>query len=216
MISSPWLKPGDSRDEPGGGTIASKRSLTPDVRSDLQAIRDKLNVYEVLTQACGKKGGVPALILENAVPEVEQLTNDLLEKMADGRFALRIDTQVIGKSTHEAQEAFQITVLDSGVEGPYETYSGAERFMIDLSLRVAISKFLAHRAGAEIRLLVLDEGLGACDQDNRQAVMDAIRTVSEDFAITLVITHIAELQDEFSQRIDIARDAGGSNVKVVA
>lgn len=35
--------------------------------------------------------------------------------------------------------------------------------MVDLALRVALSKFLAHRAGAEIKLFVLDEGLGACD-----------------------------------------------------
>jgi exonuclease SbcC len=186
-----------------------------EVRRQLLSVKDNLAVYDILNQACGKKGGVPALILENAVPEVERLANDLLEKMADGRFALRIDTQVVGKSTHETQEAFRITVLDSGVEGPYETYSGAERFMIDLSLRVAISKFLAHRAGAEIRLLVLGEGLGACDPDNRQAVMDAIRTVSKDFAITLVITHIGELQDEFSQRIDVERGTGGSRVNVV-
>jgi DNA repair exonuclease SbcCD ATPase subunit len=187
-----------------------------EVRVNLQTVKENLIVYNLLNQAAGKKGGVPAIILENAVPEVERLANDLLQQMADGRFALRIDTQVMAKSTHEVQEAFRITVLDSGVEGPYETYSGAERFMIDLSLRVAISKFLAHRAGAEIRLLVLDEGLGVCDQENRQAVMDAIRTVSEDFAITLVITHIGELQDEFSQRVEITRDAEGSKVKVIA
>jgi exonuclease SbcC len=186
------------------------------VQTKLHFIEEGQEVYNVLNQACGKKG-VPALILENAIPEIERLSNDLLEKMAGGRFAIRIDTQVIGKSTHEAQEAFRVTVLDGGADGPYETFSGAERFMIDISLRVAISKFLAHRAGAEIRLLVLDEGLGACDQDNRQAIMDAIRTVSEDFAITLVITHIAELQDEFSQRIDVTRDAdNGSMVKVMA
>ncbi len=186
------------------------------VREKLQVARDDLAVQDVLSQACNKKGGVPALILENAVPEVERLANNLLDEMTGGRFAVRIDTQVIGKSTHEAQEAFQITVLDCGVDGPYETYSGAERFMIDLSLRVAISKFLAHRAGAEIRLLVLDEGLGACDDDNQQAVMDAIRKVSEEFAITLVITHIEKLQDEFTQRIDVTKDADGSKVKVVA
>jgi exonuclease SbcC len=186
------------------------------VQTKLHFIEEGQEVYNVLNQACGRKG-VPALMLENAIPEIERLSNDLLEKMAGGRFAIRIDTQVTTKSTHEVQEAFRVTVLDGGVDGPYESFSGAERFMIDISLRVAISKFLAHRAGAEIRLLVLDEGLGVCDQDNRQAVMDAIRTVSKDFAITLVITHIAELQDEFSQRIVVTRDAeNGSMVEVLA
>lgn len=179
-----------------------------------QALKEELAVYEVLDQACGKKGGVPALVVENAVPEIERLANDILSRMAGGRLAVRLDTQAEGKTTGTMQEVLRITVLDGGIERPYQTYSGAERFMVDLALRVALSKFLAHRAGAEIKLFVLDEGLGACDQANRQAVMQAIQTVAQEFGKVLVITHIAELQDALPQRIEVTKGPDGSKVRI--
>ncbi|MGE5585783.1 MAG: AAA family ATPase [Bacillota bacterium] len=181
--------------------------------TNIKEAREELSVYELLDQACGKKAGVPALIVENAVPEIERLANDMLGKMADGRLAVRLDTQTETKSGTMA-EVLRITVLDGGAERPYQTYSGAERFMVDLALRVALSKFLAHRAGAEIRLFVLDEGLGACDQSNRQAVMNAIQTVAQEFGKVLVITHIAELQDVLPQRIEVTKGPEGSKVRV--
>lgn len=180
-----------------------------------KALTEELAIYELLDQACGRKG-VPALIIENAVPEIERLANDMLSRMAGGRLAVQLDTQIEGKTTGTVQEVLRVTVLEEGAERPYQTYSGAERFMVDLALRVALSKFLAHRAGAEIRLFVLDEGLGACDQTNRQAVMDAIGAVAQEFAKVLVITHIAELQDSFPQQIVVTKGDGGSKTRLIA
>jgi exonuclease SbcC len=196
--------------------VAKAEAELATLETQTKAQRDELTVYELLDQACGKKAGVPALIVENAVPEIERLANDMLCRMAGGRLAVRLDTQAEGKSTGTLQEVLRITVLDGGTERPYQTYSGAERFMVDLALRVALSKFLSHRAGAEIRLFVLDEGLGACDQTNRQAVMEAIQAVAREFGKALVITHIPELQDALPQRIEVTKGPDGSRVKVVA
>lgn len=194
--------------------IAKTEEELKELEEQLKQKRERLTVYETLDKACGKKAGVPALIVENAVPEIERLCNDMLSRMAGGRLAVRLDTQVEGKTTGTMQEVLRITVLDGGTERPYQTYSGAERFMVDLALRVALSKFLAHRAGAEIKLFVLDEGLGSCDATNRQAVMDAIQAVSQEFGKVIVITHIAELQDALPQRIEVTKGPEGSKVEV--
>lgn len=194
--------------------IAKAEEELKELEEQLKQRREQLSVYETLDRACGKKAGVPALIVENAVPEIERLANDMLSRMAGGRLAVRLDTQVEGKTTGTMQEVLRITVLDGGTERPYQTYSGAERFMVDLALRVALSKFLAHRAGAEIKLFVLDEGLGSCDATNRQAVMDAIQAVSQEFGKVIVITHIAELQDALPQRIEVTKGPEGSKVEV--
>jgi exonuclease SbcC len=195
--------------------IAKAEEELKELEEQLKQKREQLTVYETLDRACGKKAGVPALIVENAVPEIERLCNDMLSRMAGGRLAVRLDTQMEGKTTGTMQEVLRITVLDGGTERPYQTYSGAERFMVDLALRVALSKFLAHRAGAEIKLFVLDEGLGSCDATNRQAVMDAIQAVSQEFGKVIVITHIVELQDALPQRIEVVKGPEGSKVSVV-
>ena len=205
------------------GRIEAVLEQIEQAKVDLQALSDKtrslrddLAVYEILEQACGKKAGVPALIVENAVPEIERLANDMLGKMAGGRLSIRLDTQAEGKTTGAMQEVLRITVLDGGVERPYQTYSGAERFMVDLALRVALSKFLAHRAGAEIRLFVLDEGLGCADAANRTAILNAIMAVSQEFSKVLVVTHLDELKDAFPQRVEVEKTAEGSKVRVIA
>lgn len=183
------------------------------VEAELARAREDLTVYEILDQACGKRAGVPALIVENAVPEIERLANDMLGKMAGGRLAVRLDTQAETKSGTMA-EVLRITVLDAGVERPYQTYSGAERFMVDLALRVALSKFLAHRAGAEIKLFVLDEGIACADAANRQAILNAIQAVAQEFGKVLLISHIAEVQDALPQRLIVTKGPDGSKVKV--
>lgn len=176
----------------------------------------KARLYDILDQASGKKSGVPALRIEAAVPQIEQLANDMLSRMAGGRLSLRLDTQVEGKSTGTMQEVLRITVLAGSQERKYSTFSGAERFMVDLSLRAALTKFLAHRSGAQIGIFALDEGLGALDEDNQPAVMEAIRIVAQDFEKTLVITHIPALQDAMPQRIEVTRGIDGSHIKVAA
>lgn len=186
------------------------------IRADVRVAQAETQVYDILVDACSKKGGVPALIVENAVPEIERLVNQLLARMAGGRLQVRLATQEETKTTGTMSEVLRIVVYDQGVEGPYQTYSGAERFMVDLALRIALSKFLAHRAGAEIQLLVLDEGLGALDGTNRHQVVEAIQEAGRDFGRVLVITHIGELQDAFPQRIEVCRNETGSQVTVLA
>lgn len=196
-------------------SLADSEARLADIREQKIRLQEDEYIHELFVEACGKRAGVPSLIVENAVPEIERLTNTLLSRMGGGRFMVRLDTQAETKTTGTMQEVLRIIVLDGGHERPYSTYSGAEKFMVDLSLRVALSKFLAHRAGAEIKFFVLDEGMGACDAANRASVLDAIFTVAEEFEKTLVITHIQEIQDAFPQRIEVEKTADGSKVAVI-
>lgn len=177
--------------------------------------RQELQALDLLAQAFGPKG-IPAAIQKNVVPEIEILANKMLERLARGRFQVELKTEREGRSTGTEQEILKVVVYDRGVERGYLTYSGAERFMIDIALRCAISHFLANRAGAEVRLFVLDEGLGCCDPSNRDAVVGALLEISKDFGLVLVITHLDELKDAFPQQIKVSPGAEGSTVEVVA
>lgn len=178
------------------------------------ALADQGLTLDLLEQACSQRGGVPALIVENAVPEIERLANDVLGRVSAGRLSVRLDTQVEGKSTGTMQEVLRITVLDGGAERPYRNYSGAERFLVDISLRVALSKFLSHRAGAEIQTLIIDEGFGALDAAGRQRIVEALDAIRSEFALVLVITHLDELKDALPSRLHVTKTAQGSEVRV--
>lgn len=194
--------------------VEKNRTSCEEWKKQIIELKEEANIAIILQQACGKKGGVPALIIENAVPELENTANQILEKMLDGRLQIKMETQVETKTTKNMQEVFRITVLDDGFERPYSTYSGAEKFIIALSIRIAMSKFLAHRAGASVQLFVLDEGVSCADDENRFEIIEALKKIGSEFAKILFITHIEELKDAFDQKIIVTKDSRGSHIKV--
>ena len=62
---------------------------------------------------------------------------------------------------------------------------------------------------------MVDEGFGSQDPQGRQRLVEAINAVRDQFACILVITHIEELRDAFSTRIEVRKGLNGSTIKVV-
>jgi len=166
--------------------------------------------YEELVKAFGRNG-IQALIIENALPEIEAEANALLARMSDGQLAVRLKTQRELRTGAQA-ETLEIEISDGMGGRKYELYSGGEAFRVNFAIRIALSKLLARRAGARLETLVIDEGFGSQDQDGRQRLVEAIHTIQEDFAKILVITHIDELKDLFPTRIEVTKGASGSRV----
>ena len=186
-------------------TLADQRRERMQDRTQLA---NDLGMYQDLREAFGKRG-VPAMIIETAVPELERSANELLSKMTDGRMHVRIETQKEIK-TGEIREALDIIISDELGSRPYELYSGGESFRINFAIRIALSKLLARRAGAQLRSLFIDEGFGTQDARGREQLVAAINSIQNDFDLILVITHIEALKEAFSARIEVEKTAGGS------
>ncbi|MHB8191858.1 MAG: AAA family ATPase [Bellilinea sp.] len=163
------------------------------------------------------KDGVPALLIEQALPEIEIQANDLLERLSNETMSLKFETQAdykSGKRT-DKKETLEIKISDSSGEyREYEMYSGGEAFRVNFAIRLALSRVLAHRAGARLQTLVIDEGFGSQDADGRQRLIEAINQVRRDFEKILVITHLEELKDAFPARIEVEKGTNGSSVRV--
>lgn len=158
---------------------------------------------------------IPVLIMENALPDVEDLGNELLGRLTGGRISIRFETQKEAKTTGKVSDTLDIIVSDELGERPYEGWSGAERFDVDLSIRLAISKFLAKRAGARIETLIIDEGASCLDAQGREHFIQAINEIAKEFKLVLCITHIDELKERFPQQLVVSKTPEGSRVEVV-
>jgi exonuclease SbcC len=132
-----------------------------------------------------------AMIIESAIPEVETEANRLLSRMTEGRMSLRLETQR-EKVTGGVAETLDIVISDELGARPYEMYSGGESFRANLALRIAISKLLARRAGAQLQTLVIDEGFGSQDAQGRSLVIEAINSIQHDFERIIVVTRRTE------------------------
>jgi exonuclease SbcC len=170
------------------------------------------SIYEDLRAAFGKNG-VPAMIIEAAIPELEEAANRLLARMTDGRMHVRLDTQR-DLRTGGVTETLDILISDELGTRSYESYSGGEAFRVNFAIRVALSQLLARRAGAQLRTLFIDEGFGTQDEMGRQRLVEAINAIQDHFDLVLVITHIDELRDAFPVQIGITKTPDGSRVSV--
>jgi len=190
----------------------SLRKEVSEKRKSLEAAKKDKAAYTELVAAFGKKG-VQALIIENAVPEIQEEANRLLARMTDNAMQLSIET-VRDKKTGGTAETLDIKVSDDMGTRSYELYSGGEAFRVNFALRIALSKLLARRAGARLQTLIIDEGFGTQDGKGREKLVEAINSIRDDFEKILVITHIDELKDAFPTRIEITKDSSGSQIAV--
>ena len=181
--------------------------------AELQPLAKELVRWQTLYKSFGRDG-IPALIIENAVPELERIANEILGQMSKGEHSLRFETQRELKSKVGISETLDIIVSDWAGERVYETFSGGEQLRIDFAIRFALAELLARRAGAKIEWLTVDEGLGSQDAEHRGLVLEAIKAVADRFKKTLVITHIEEAQAVFEQKILFEGKDGGVSVTV--
>ena len=93
-------------------------------------------------------------------------------------------------------------------------YSGGESFRVNFAIRIALSEVLAQRAGGRLQTLVIDEGFGTQDDVGRQRLVEAINMIADDFKKILVITHVEELKDAFSTRIQVEKTPRGSQITI--
>jgi exonuclease SbcC len=182
-------------------------------RSELEGARCGLSIAEELREAFGKRG-VPTMIIETVVPEVELEANRLLSEMSGGSMRLRMETQRETK-TGDARDTLELKISDELGTRAYEMYSGGEAFRINFAVRIALSKLLARRAGAQLRALFIDEGFGTQDAAGRERLVAAIQSIQNDFDRILVITHLDELRDAFPARIEVTKTPSGSTVRVL-
>jgi exonuclease SbcC len=175
-------------------------------KNKLSDLQNKQRLLEHLREAFSKHG-IPSLIIESVIPDLEARANDLLSRLTGG-MKLRLETTRETQSG-DTTDTLQILIEDEiGSVRPYESYSGGEGFRANFALRVALSQLLARRSGAPLRTLVVDEGFGTQDANGLRAVKQAISEVASDFELVMVITHLEELKESFPQRVEVEKTPG--------
>jgi exonuclease SbcC len=196
--------------------LADLRNRQKGLHSRREELAQRVSQFKQLERAFSKDG-VPALLIEQALPQIESRANEILDRLSDGAMSVRFITQASykDKKREDLRETLDIQISDSAGARDYEMFSGGEAFRVNFAVRLALSEVLAQRAGARLQTLVIDEGFGSQDSQGRQRLIEAINLVRPDFAKILVITHIDELKDAFPNRIEVEKTPRGSRVRVV-
>jgi exonuclease SbcC len=191
-----------------------QRRQREELKKERQAVTQRISQLKILERAFGRNG-VQALLIEQALPAIEDSANEILDRLTAGQMRVSFSTQRKLKSRDAMAETLDIQIADTIGERPYEMYSGGEAFRANFAIRIALSQLLAQRAGARLRTLVIDEGFGSQDPEGRRRLIEAINSIRGDFAKILVITHIDELKEAFPIQIQVYKDPNGSHLTVI-
>ncbi|MCK6538879.1 MAG: SMC family ATPase [Anaerolineales bacterium] len=196
--------------------LKTQRARKADFEKEREELQKQIARHKTLERAFGRDG-VPALLIEQALPQIETKANEILDRLSDGQMSIRFVTQTEykDKKRDDLKETLDIQISDTAGIRNYEMYSGGEAFRVNFAIRLALSEILAQRKGARLRTLVIDEGFGSQDTQGRQRLIEAINLVRGDFARIIVITHLDELKDAFPTRIEVEKGERGSTVRVI-
>jgi len=196
--------------------LENQKSRKIELEGQRQEISNRVKQYKQLEAAFGKDG-VPALLIEQALPNIEAKANQILERLSGGAMSIRFLTQKSYKDSNreDLKETLDIQIRDQSGFRDYEMYSGGEAFRINFAIRLALSHVLAQRAGARLQTLVVDEGFGSQDSVGRQRLIEAINLIRDDFEKILVITHVEQIKEAFSTQLFVEKTPLGSQVTLV-
>jgi len=179
---------------------------------ELKKLKEEATNLKMLEGAFGKDG-IQAMIIENAIPEIENEANLILDRMTDGQMKVELETQK-AKKTGGSKESLEIKITDKLGPRAYELFSGGEAFRINFAIRIALSKLLSRRANAKLQFLVIDEGFGTQDRAGRENLIEAINSIRKDFDKILVVSHLPEVKEVFPVRIEVTKDEIGSHLEL--
>lgn len=151
--------------------------------------------------------GLPAHLIDEALPALEAAANAMLDRFSAGRMSLAVRTRGRNKSG-DLIETLDVVIRVGDYERPYERLSGGERVRVDLSLAVGIAEMTKSRTGANLNWVVLDELCGPLDEEGRRVFADAVREIAQNVDLVQVISHLPDVQSMFEQRVE-ADGVGG-------
>lgn len=195
------------------GKLTLLESELSQYTKEQQELLRTIDDYTIIAHATSKDG-IQALLIEEAIPEVEYEANALLSKLTNNQAQISIES-LRDLKKGGTKETLDIKISDASGIRPYELFSGGEAFRIDFALRIAISKLLARRAGTALQTLIIDEGFGSQDDEGLNNIMDAIHKIQDDFAKVIIVSHLDILKDQFPVHFIVQKTGLGSSVSVI-
>lgn len=154
------------------------------------------------------RSGIPMLVMENVVSEIERGTVEILEAM-ESQFRVKFKTE-----TGTGRDTIQIEVeTPDGVRG-LKSFSGGQVTEINLAVRLALSEVLSRRAEVSFDSVFLDEVMGALDAPARQCFLRVVNLVRRSFSQVFVISHHEEIKNVLESAVVVTWTPEGSVVEV--
>lgn len=191
--------------------------------SDWRPVREE---FEVVSRVTALVDGTSAdnelrmrlsgFVLGYRLSQVVAAANERLAGMSDRRYSLEHTAQ---RGAGETRGGLSLLVRDdwSGEARDSATLSGGETFVVSLALALGLADVISEEAGgADLDTLFVDEGFGSLDADVLDDVMDTLDSLRDGGRVVGVVSHVAEMRDRITTRLQVSKHRTGSTLAVLA
>jgi DNA repair exonuclease SbcCD ATPase subunit len=145
--------------------------------SKLKKTNDVYANLEVLKKAFSTNGLV-AYKIENLVKDLEDLVNEYLAELSDGRFGLEFAV---------TNDKLNVIISDEGRDIDILALSSGELARVNTSTLLAIRKLMSTLSKSKINVLFLDEVIGVLDDEGREKLIEVL--LKEHDLNTFLVSH---------------------------
>ncbi len=176
-------------------------------KEDLRKAEDELEEHRTSRYHREKLGTLFADFRKDLIarirPRLAELSSRLFADMTGGKYSLV-----------ELDSKYNLRVMDGGEFFGVERFSGGEKDLANLCLRLAISQALTESAGLDRSFVILDEVFGSQDDERKDLIISALSGLKSQFPQILLITHVDDIKDRVEDLIEVrTTGAGYSEVK---
>jgi DNA repair exonuclease SbcCD ATPase subunit len=178
--------------------LKSKKETLIGRIKEAEDLQQSYEAYQAYLSAVGRDG-ISYQLISRVLPLVENKTNDILSQIVDFKIKLEVD----GRNIEGVLE------YDDSRVWSLEGASNAEKFLSGLAIRVAL---MSISSLPRSNFLIIDEGLGTLDADNKSQFHMLLNFLKEEFDFMVVISHLDIVRDIVENLIEIERDDGYSKI----
>ena len=175
----------------------NKKNLEDEVKN-LVEVEQKIHDYELYLSLVSRDG-IPQLIINDALPIIENEVNAVLDHMMAG-FQLGITSE---------EKNINLYIRYDDQEWPLNLSSGMEKFVSSLALRVGLINVSNLPSP---NFLVIDEGFGSLDSENLSNMKGAFDYLKTRFGSVFIISHLDTIKDFMDYLLPITVKKGYSNI----
>jgi DNA repair exonuclease SbcCD ATPase subunit len=144
----------------------------------LHELSERMSIVNVLTKTFSTTGLV-AYKIECLVKDLEEITNNYLVDLSDGRFQISFKIS--------ASDKLNVVITDNGRDIEMLALSGGERARVNVATLLAIRKLMQTLSSSRINLLILDETVEALDVDGKEKLVEVL--LKEEHLNTFLVSH---------------------------
>jgi DNA repair exonuclease SbcCD ATPase subunit len=140
-------------------------------------LEKKKSNLEILKKAFSTNGLI-AYKIENLVKELEELVNEYLGELSDGRFTLEFVV---------TNDKLNVEITDNGNSVDILALSSGELARVNTATLIAIRRLMSSISSSQINVLFLDEVITVLDDVGREKLVEVL--LAEDELNTYLVSH---------------------------